>query len=118
MITKSPALQKNIQLQITKRIIRQTYKLYKWLKSPCKGELREQVLKAMRREITQNISHLRSRKPKVHGPQIKDEVETLPKRRPAPFIARERKPTPASLTLVFSRWDASLLGELTIGRKQ
>ena len=23
-----------------------------------------------------------------------------------------------SLTLVFSRWDASLLGELTIGRKQ
>ena len=80
MITKSPALQKNMQLQITKRIIRQTYKLYKWLKSPCKGELREQVLKAMRREITQNISHLRSRKPKVHGPQTK-EVGALPKRR-------------------------------------
>ena len=76
MITKSPALQKNIQLQITKKVVRQTYKLYKWLKSPCKGELREQVLKAMRREITQNISHLLSRKPKVHGPQIK-EVEGL-----------------------------------------
>ena len=95
MITKSPALQKNIQLQITKRIIRQTYKLYKWLKSPCKGELREQVLKAMRREITQNISHLRSRKPKVHGPQTKEVEGPCRKGDLTPFIPRARKPTPA-----------------------
>ena len=103
MITKSPALQKNIQLQITKRIIRQTYKLYKWLKSPCKGELREQVLKAMRREITQNISHLRSRKPKVHGPQTKEVEGPCRKGDLIPFIPPGAQTYPSLRSPLFFR---------------